>query len=78
MLFPRFARSSSRSDAPCQYLDVVSNVREFLYLNELVTVKKLAHEYSIQLGSWNIGSRTGRLIELVDVMIGKKINILSV
>ena len=36
---------------------------------ERVRVKKLAHEYKIRLASWNIGSLTGKLAELVDVMV---------
>ena len=32
-------------------------------------VKKLAHEFRIRLASWNIGSLTGRLVELVDAMV---------
>ena len=41
-------------------------------------VKKLAHEYRIRLASWNIGSLTGRLVELVDVMVRQNISILYV
>ncbi|PKA55758.1 ataxia telangiectasia mutated family protein [Apostasia shenzhenica] len=44
-------------------------------------VKKLVHHSRtqvsrIRLGTWNIGSLTGKLMELVDIMIHKKINIL--
>ena len=41
-------------------------------------IKKLVHEYRIQLASWNIGSSIGRLAELVDVMIRKNVSILCV
>ncbi|PKA67201.1 hypothetical protein AXF42_Ash004693 [Apostasia shenzhenica] len=44
-------------------------------------VKKLVHHTRtqvsrIRLGTWNIGSQTGKLMELVDIMIHRKINIL--
>ncbi|PKA66012.1 hypothetical protein AXF42_Ash010421 [Apostasia shenzhenica] len=44
-------------------------------------VKKLVHHTRtqvsrIRLGTWNIGSLTGKLMELVDIMIHKKVNIL--
>ena len=41
-------------------------------------VKKLAHEYTIRLASWNIGSLTGRLTELVDTIVRRNISILCV
>ncbi|PKA59552.1 hypothetical protein AXF42_Ash018019 [Apostasia shenzhenica] len=44
-------------------------------------VKKLVHHTRtqvsrIRLGTWNIGSLTGKLMELVDIMVHRKINIL--
>ena len=45
---------------------------------EQIRVKKLAHEYRIRLASWNISFLTGRLVELVDAMIRKKVSILCV
>ena len=41
-------------------------------------INKLAHEYRIRLASWNIGSLTGKLVELVDVMVRKNVSILCV
>jgi len=41
-------------------------------------VKKLAHEYKIRLASWNIGSLTDRLVELVDAMDRGNVSILCV
>ena len=41
-------------------------------------VKKLAHEHKIRLASWNIGSLTGRLAELIDAMVRRNVNILCV
>ena len=41
-------------------------------------VKKLAHEYRIRLTSWNIGSLTGILAELVDAMARRNVSILCV
>ena len=43
-----------------------------------MSVKKLAHEYKIRLASWNIGSLTGRLAELVDAMVRRNVSILCV
>ncbi|KAH0434466.1 hypothetical protein IEQ34_026824 [Dendrobium chrysotoxum] len=40
--------------------------------------KKLVHEIKIRIGTWNIGSLTGKLIELIDIMIHRKINILCI
>ena len=37
---------------------------------------KVAHEYKIRLASWNIGSLTGRLAELVDAMVRQNVSIL--
>ena len=45
---------------------------------ERVRVKKLVHEYRIRLVLWNIGSLTGRLAELVDAMVRRKVSILCV
>ena len=39
-------------------------------------VKKLAHEYRIRLESWNIGSLTGSLAELVDATLRRNVSIL--
>ena len=41
-------------------------------------VKKLTHEYKIRLASWNIGSLTGKLAELVDAMVRRNVSILCV
>ena len=41
-------------------------------------IKKVAHEYRINLASWNIGSLTSKLAELVDAMIRWNVSILCV
>ena len=41
-------------------------------------VRKLAEESMIRLGSWNVGSLTGKLRELVDTAIRRRVNILCV
>jgi hypothetical protein len=41
-------------------------------------VRKLAEPTRIRLGSWNIGSLIGKLRELVDVAIRRRVNILCV
>ena len=72
----RVDRSSSRSNAPHRCPDVMLNEQGFPHFYERVRVKKLAYEYSIRLASLNIGSLTGRLVELVNVMIRRNVNIL--
>ena len=66
----RVTRSMSRNDAPHQRPDVVSNEQGFPHFYERVRVK-LANEYRIRLASWNIGSLTGKLAELVDAMVDR-------
>jgi hypothetical protein len=41
-------------------------------------VRKLAEPTRIRLGSWNLGSLTGKLRELVNVAIRRRVNILCV
>lgn len=41
-------------------------------------VRKLAEESRIRLGSWNVGSLTGKLRELVDTAIRRRVNILCI
>ncbi|KAI0507497.1 hypothetical protein KFK09_013622 [Dendrobium nobile] len=40
--------------------------------------KKLVHETKIRIGTWTIGSLTGKLMELIDNMIHRKLNILCI
>ena len=57
---------------------MVSNEQGFPHFYEQVRTKKLAHEYRIRLASWNIGSLTCRLTELVNAMVRRNISILCV
>ena len=41
-------------------------------------VRKLIEPTRIRLGSWNVGSLTGKLIELVDTTTRRRVNILCV
>jgi exonuclease III len=41
-------------------------------------VRKIAEPTRIRLGSWNVGSLTGKLRELVDAAIRRRVNILCV
>ena len=41
-------------------------------------VRKLAEPTRIRIGSWNVGSITGKLRELVDVAIRRRVNILCI
>ena len=41
-------------------------------------VRKLAEPTRIHIGSWNVGSITGKLRELVDAALRRRVNILCV
>jgi hypothetical protein len=41
-------------------------------------VRKLAELSRVRVGTWNIGSLTGNLREIVDTMIRRRVNILRV
>ena len=41
-------------------------------------VRKLAEPTRIHIGSWNVGSLTGKLRELVDAAIRRRVNILCI
>ena len=56
--------------------DVVLNEQGFPHLTGRMWVKKLAQESLIRFGSWNIGTLTGKSMEVVDTMIRRRINII--
>jgi hypothetical protein len=67
------------SDALYRRPDVVSNEQEFSHLTRRVRgARKLVGESRIRLGSWNVGYLTGKLRELVDTTIRRRMNILCV
>jgi hypothetical protein len=67
------------SDALHRRPYVVSNEQGSLHLTRRVRgARKLVGESKIHLGSWNIGSLTCKLRELVDTAIRRHINILCV
>jgi exonuclease III len=41
-------------------------------------VRKLAEPSRVRVGTWNIGSHTGKLREIVDIMIRRRVNILCI
>ena len=55
--------------------DAIENKQGFSYVNERVRVKKLAHGSRIRIATWNIGTLTGKLLELVDIMLRRRVNI---
>jgi Reverse transcriptase (RNA-dependent DNA polymerase) len=66
----------SRSDAPRRRPDVVKNEQGSSHFNGRVRgARKLVQEERIRLGSWNIGSLTGKLRELADTFVRRKVNI---
>ncbi|KAL5147286.1 LINE-1 retrotransposable element ORF2 protein [Glycine soja] len=50
--------------------DVVKSKQGFPHFRERVWVKKLVHDRRIRFGTWNIGTLTGKSMEIVDVMVG--------
>jgi uncharacterized membrane protein YgcG len=67
------------SDALHRRPNVVSNEQGYLHLTRRVRgARKLVGESMIHLGSWNVGSLTGKLRELVDTTIRRRVNILCV
>ncbi|KAL5187393.1 Craniofacial development protein 2 [Glycine soja] len=54
--------------------DVVKSKQGFPHFRERVWVKKLVHDWRIRFGTWNIGTLTGKSMEIVDVMVRRKIN----
>jgi hypothetical protein len=60
-------------------LGVVKNEQGSSHFSRRVRrVRKLAEPTRIHLGSWNVGSLTGKLREPVDVAIRRRVNILCV
>jgi hypothetical protein len=67
------------SDALHRRSDVVSNEQGSSHLTRRVRgARKLVGESRIRLGSWNVGFLTGKLKELVDTAIRRRVNILYV
>jgi hypothetical protein len=67
------------SDALHRRPDVVSNEQGSSHLTRRVRgARKLVGESMIRLGSWNVGSLTGKLSELVYTAIRRRVNILCV
>jgi hypothetical protein len=67
------------SDALHRRPDVVSNEQGSSHLTRRVRgARKVVGESRICLGSWNVGSLTGKLRELVDTVIRRHFNILCV
>jgi exonuclease III len=67
------------SDALYRRLNVVSNEQGSSHLTRRVRgARKLVEESMIRLGSWNVGSLTGKIRELVDTAIRRRVNIFCV
>jgi hypothetical protein len=67
------------SDALHRRSDIVSNKQGSLHLTRRVRgARKLVRESKIHLCSWNVGSLTCKLRELVDTTIRRCVNILCV
>jgi hypothetical protein len=58
---------------------VVKNEQVSSHLTrQMRMVRKLAEPSKLCVGSWNVGSLTGKLQEIVDTMIRRRVNILCV
>jgi hypothetical protein len=67
------------SDALHHRLGVVKNEQEFSHFTRLVRrVRKLADHSRVCVDTWNVGSLMGKLREVVDTMIRRRVNILYV
>ena len=74
-------RSGRRSLSGALHLrpGVVKNEQGSSHFSRRVRrVRKLAEPTRIRIGSWNVGSLTGKLGELVDAAIRRRVNILCV
>ncbi|KAG2608426.1 hypothetical protein PVAP13_4NG319001, partial [Panicum virgatum] len=60
------------------YHDLGTMIRSSHFPRRVRRVRKLAEPTRIRIGSWNVGSLTGKLRELVDVAIRRHVNILCV
>jgi hypothetical protein len=67
------------SDALQRRPGVVKNEQGFSHLTRRMRrVRKLAEPSRLRVGTWNVGSLTGKLREIVDTMISRCVNILCV
>jgi hypothetical protein len=57
----------------------VKNEQGSLHLTRQIRrVRKLAELSRVHVGTWNVGSLTGKLREVVDTMIRRRVNILCI
>jgi hypothetical protein len=67
------------SDALHRRPGVVKNKQGFSHLTRRMRrVRKLAEPSRVCVGIWNVGSLTGKLREVVDIMIRRRVNIICV
>jgi hypothetical protein len=67
------------SDALHRRPGIVKNEQGFSHLTRRMRrVRKLAEPNRLRVGIWNVGSLTGKLREIVDTMIRRRVNILYV
>jgi hypothetical protein len=67
------------SDALRRRPGVVKNEKGSSHLTRRMRrVRKLAEPSRVHVGTWNVGSLTGKLREVVDTMIRRRVNILCV
>jgi hypothetical protein len=65
------------SDTLHRHPGIVKNEQGFSHLSRRMRrVRKLAEPSRVRVGTWNVGSLTGKLREVVDTMIKRHVNIL--
>jgi hypothetical protein len=67
------------SDALHRRPGVVKNEQGFSHLTRRMRrIRKLVESSRLRVGTWNVGSLTGKIREIVDTMIRRRVNILCV
>jgi len=67
--------SKNRQGASHRRLGVMINEQGFLHQSGQVRVKKQVQDSSLRLATWNIGTLSGKGMELVDTMLRRKVNV---
>ncbi len=64
--------TDSRTDSGIEYKIGIENNRRY---HKRRSIRKEQDKRSIRVGTWNVGSLTGKLIELVDTSERRRVNI---
>ena len=67
--------SKNEQGAPHRCPGAVKNWQGFLRAFGRTRVKKLVHDHRIRVASWNVGTLTGKTLDLVDAMIRRRVSV---